>query len=180
MVYLFLADGFEIIEALAPVDMLRRAKIEVKTVGVTGEYVASSCGVVVKSDISLSNVEIENANAIILPGGMPGTVNLENNQTVQSCIDYCADRNILICAICAAPSILGHKNLLNGKEATAYPGFENELNGAKLSEKLVVRDGNFITARGAGVATEFGLKIVSALKDEETALRVKKTIQSHD
>lgn len=180
MVYLFLADGFEIIEALAPVDMLRRAKIEVKTVGVTGEYVASSCGVVVKSDISLSNVEIENANAIILPGGMPGTVNLENNQTVQSCIDYCADRNILICAICAAPSILGHKNLLNGKEATAYPGFENELNGAKLSEKLVVRDGNFITARGAGVATEFGLKIVSALKDEETALSVKRTIQSHD
>ncbi len=180
MVYLFLADGFEIIEALAPVDMLKRAKIEVKTVGVTGEYVASSCGVVVKSDISLSNVEIENANAIILPGGMPGTVNLENNQTVQSCIDYCADRNILICAICAAPSILGHKSLLNGKEATAYPGFENELNGAKLSEKLVVRDGNFITARGAGVATEFGLKIVSALKDEETALSVKRTIQSHD
>lgn len=180
MVYIFLADGFEIIEALAPVDMLRRAKIEVKTVGVTGEYAESSCGVIVKSDILLNDVEIENANAIILPGGMPGTVNLENSKEVQSYINYCSDRNILICAICAAPSILGHKNLLNGKEATAYPGFDRELNGAKLSEKLVVRDGNFITARGAGVATEFGLKIVSALKDEETALNVKKAIQSND
>ncbi len=114
MVYLFLADGFEIIEALAPVDMLRRAKIEVKTVGVTGKTVASSCGVQVQSDITIDELEYNNIEAVILPGGMPGTLNLENSEQVSSMIDKAVENNAYVCAICAAPSILGHKGLLKG------------------------------------------------------------------
>lgn len=177
MVYLFLADGFEIIEALAPVDMLRRAKLDVKTVGVTGTTVKSSCGIEVNTDISVNEFEYNNVDAIILPGGMPGTLNLENNSIVQSAIDSAVADNAFVCAICAAPSILGHKGLLNGREAIAFPGFEKDLEGAVISDDYVVADGNFITARGAGVATEFGLKIVEMLTDKETAENIKETIQ---
>lgn len=177
MVFLFLADGFEIIEALAPVDMLRRAKIDVKTVGVTGSTVTSSCGVAVNADITIDEFVYDHADAIILPGGMPGTLNLENNQIVQSAIEKAAGDNVLICAICAAPSILGHKGLLKGKNAVAFPGFEKDLEGAVISDNYVVADGNLITAKGAGVATEFGLKIVEMLTDKETAVKIKETIQ---
>ena len=177
MVYLFLADGFEIIEALAPVDMLTRAKIDVKTVGVTGELVEASCGVKVKADMSIDDFDFYDVEAIVLPGGMPGTLNLENCPAVQKAIDNAVSIGALICAICAAPSVLGHKGLLNGKEATCFPGFEDALEGAEISDKYVVRDGNYITARGAGVCIEFGLEIVRALKGEALADNIKKSIQ---
>ena len=177
MVYLFLADGFEIIEALAPVDMLRRAKIDVQTVGVTGKTVCSSCGVEVNADITMDEFEYHDVDAVVLPGGMPGTINLENNAAVQSAIDKAVEDQAFVCAICAAPSVLGHKGLLKGKEAIAFPGFEDALDGAVLSDKYVVTDGKFITAKGAGVATQFGLEIVRALTDDETAENVRKTIQ---
>lgn len=177
MVYVFLADGFEIIEAMAPVDMLRRAKLDVKTVGVTGKTVCSSCGVEVVSDITIDKMEYNDVDAIILPGGMPGTLNLENSIEVQNAIDKAVSANALVCAICAAPSILGHKELLNGRQATAFPGYEDALDGAVLSDKYVVRDGNFITARGAGVSVDFGLEIVKALTDADTAENIRKTIQ---
>lgn len=177
MVYLFLADGFEIIEALAPVDMLRRAKINVQTVGVTGKTVCSSCGVEVNADITMDEFEYHDVDAVVLPGGMPGTINLENNAAVQSAIDKAVEDQAFVCAICAAPSVLGHKGLLKGKEAIAFPGFEDALDGAVLSDKYVVTDGKFITAKGAGVATQFGLEIVRALTDDVTAENVRKTIQ---
>lgn len=177
MVYVFLADGFEIIEALSPVDMLTRAGIDVKTVGVTGELVTSSCGVSVKTDMLISDFDFYGVEAIILPGGMPGTLNLENNATVQNAIDNAVNTNTYVCAICAAPSILGHKGLLSEKEATCFPGFEDVLEGAKLSDKYVVTDGKFITARGAGVSVDFGLEIVKALKGEEVSEKIRKTIQ---
>ena len=103
MVYVFLADGFEIIEALSPVDMLRRAGLEVKLVGVTSEIVASSCGVAVKTDMLIDDFDFYDVEAIVLPGGMPGTLNLENSQSVQKIIDNASNTNALICAICAAP-----------------------------------------------------------------------------
>lgn len=177
MVYVFLADGFEIIEALAPVDMLTRAKVDVTTVGVTGKIVTSSCGLPVTADITVDEFEYKDTEAVILPGGMPGTLNLENNKTVQSAIDEAVQSNTLVCAICAAPSILGNKGLLNGREAICFPGFEDKLEGAALSKKYVVKDGNFITARGAGVCIEFGLAIVRALKGDETADSIRDTIQ---
>lgn len=177
MVYLFLADGFEIIEALAPVDMLRRAKIDIKTVGVTGKQVTSSCGVIVTSDITIDEYDGAEMEAVILPGGMPGTLNLENCDKVQDAVDFAAVNDVFVCAICAAPSILGHKGLLNGREATAFPGFEADLEGAAVSENYVVVDGKFITARGAGVATEFGLQIVKELRGAELSDNIRKTIQ---
>lgn len=177
MVYLFLADGFETIEALAVVDMLRRAKINVCTVGVTGKTVMSSHNISVTADITADEFKPENLEAVVLPGGMPGTLNLEANGTVQQTIDYAVDNNKFVCAICAAPSILGHKGLLKGKEAIAFPGFEDDLTGAVISEKYVVTDGRFITARGAGVAVDFGLEIVKQLGGEELSQKIRKTIQ---
>ena len=131
MVYVFLADGFEIIEALAPVDMLRRAKIDVKTVGVSSEIVTSSCGVGVKCDMTIDEFDFYDVEAVVLPGGMPGTLNLENSSAVQKVIDNANNTNAFICAICAAPSILGNKGLLSGKKAVCFPGFENSLEGCE-------------------------------------------------
>lgn len=177
MVYLFLADGFEIIEALAPVDMLRRAKIDVTTVGVTGKSVRSSCGVEVISDIAVDELDFSDMEAVILPGGMPGTINLEADKTVQMAIDHAVENKKYICAICAAPSILGHKGLLKGREAICFPGFEDALSGAKISDKNVVCDGKLITAKGAGVAVEFGLEIVENLADKELSQQIRSSIQ---
>lgn len=170
MVYLFLAEGFEECEALVPVDILRRGGIEVLTVGVTGEFVTGSHGICVKADILPKEVLLnDDLQGVILPGGLPGAVNLENDSNVQTAIDYAAESGKLICAICAAPQILGHKNLLNGKLATCFPGFETELAGAEYIESAVVKDGNIITSCGAGAAYKFGFAILAALKDEETA-----------
>lgn len=177
MVYLFLADGFEIIEAMSPIDMLRRADIDVKTVGVTGKNVTSSCNIKVEADITIDDFSYNDVEAIILPGGMPGTVNLENNKVVQSAIDKAIKDNVLICAICAAPSILGNKGLLKGIEATAFPSFIEYLDGAVISDKFVVKSDNFITARGAGVSVDFGLEIVSAIKGKDEAKRIREQIQ---
>lgn len=177
MVYLFLADGFEIIEALAPVDMLRRADLDIKTVGVTGKTIVSSCGVEVVADITMNEFEYVSVDAIILPGGSDGVINLEKDSRVQEIIDKAVEDNIYICAICAAPSILGNKGLLKGIEATAFPTFMKYLLGAVLSENYVVTDGKYITARGAGVSVDFGLEIVKALADKETAENIRKTIQ---
>jgi 4-methyl-5(b-hydroxyethyl)-thiazole monophosphate biosynthesis len=177
MVYVFLADGFEIIEALAPVDVMRRANIDVKTVGVTGDVVSSSNGVNVCTDMNISDFDFYDVQAIVLPGGMPGTLNLENSADVQKAIDNAVNTNTLVCAICAAPSIIGHKGLLNSKEATCFPGFEESLEGANLSNEYVVADGNFITARGAGVCIDFGLEIVKHLKGDNVSDEIRKSIQ---
>lgn len=173
MIYLFLADGFEEVEALAPLDILRRAGIEVKTVGVTGKTVLGAHNIPIVSDLTADQIDNENLEAIILPGGMPGTLNLEKNSTVQNFIDYAANNNLFICAICAAPSILGHKNLLINKKAVCFPGFEKDLEGAQISSQSVVRDGNIITAIGAGVALDFGFEILSALKSREFSDKLK-------
>ena len=178
MVYVFLANGFEESEALVPVDMLRRAKIDVTTVGVTGKVVTSSHKIPVTADITID--EFKNGNdveMVVLPGGMPGTLNLEADSTVQSAIDYANENGKFIAAICAAPSILGHKGLLNGKKTISYTGFEKELKGAEIAtDEGVVQDGKIITARGAGVATQFGFKLVEVLKGIETSEAVKAAI----
>ena len=178
MVYIFLADGFEIVEAMAPVDVLTRAKIEIRTVGVSGKTIVSSCGVPVVCDMTAEQFEPdERLDAVILPGGMPGTLNLEKSRTVQEAVDFAVENEKFVCAICAAPSILGHKGILRGKEAICFPGFEDALDGAIISEKHVCRDGNVITAKGAGVAMDFGLKIVEALTDFEVSERIRRSIQ---
>lgn len=177
MVYVFLADGFEEVEALAPVDVLRRAGVEVKTVAIGGDVISGAHGIKVIPDIKENEVSLSDADAIVLPGGLPGTTNLEASAAVQKAIDFCSENEKLLCAICAAPSVFGHKGLLNGKEATAYPSFQSHLEGAKLSEEFVIRDGNFITARGAGVSLEFGAEIASAFVGREKAFAILDSMQ---
>ncbi len=177
MVYVFLADGFEEIEAIVPIDLLRRADREVITIGVTGRVVIGSHGIPVTADITEGELaSLSSAEMIVLPGGMPGTINEEKSSVVQSAIDYCADNNIPIGAICAAPSVLGHKGLLSGKKAVCYTGFEKELEGAVIAKTGVVTDGNITTARGAGVAVEFGLELIKVLCGEEKSRQIRASI----
>ena len=177
MIYVFLANGFEEIEALAPVDFLLRAGVDVKTVGVSGKLCRGAHGINVEADILLDDVVLdENVQGIILPGGMPGAENLNNSEDVQKAIDYCAENGKIIGAICAAPFILGRKGLLNGKNSTCFPGFEDELKGANLESGVII-DGTIVTAKGAGVAWEFGAAICSIITGEEKALQILRGIQ---
>lgn len=172
MIYVFLADGFEETEAITPIDLLRRSGEEVITVGVMGKTAVSSHKIPVVCDITIDEAAFDGLEMIILPGGMPGTLNLEKNERVQEYIDYCIKNDILIGAICAAPSILGHKGLLKGKKAVCYPGFEDALVGAEMPDVPAVKDGKIITARGAGAALEFSYELVCALKGREAADKV--------
>lgn len=172
MFYLFLAEGFEETEALAALDVMRRAKLNVKTVGVTGEYITSSHGVTVKADILPEEISYEIIEGAVLPGGMPGTRNLEKAACVTDCVRYCFDNNKIVAAICAAPSVLGHLGILKGKKATCFPGFENELDGAVLTDEHTVTDGNIVTGKGAGCAIEFGHAIVSLALSRDDADKI--------
>lgn len=178
MIYVFLADGFEEIEALAPVDFLRRAGIDTITVGVTGDVVCGAHNIGVKADASLNDVVLcDELDGIILPGGMPGATNLDNSPAVQGAIDFCAQNGKIISAICAAPFILGKKGLLKGKRATCFPGFEEFLEGATVTGEGVVRDDNVITAKGAGVAWDFGAEIAAAIVGKEKSNAILGAIQ---
>ena len=170
MYYVFLANGFEQVEALAPVDIMRRAEIEVYTVGVGAKVITSSHNVPVVADVIDCEIAPDkDCEGIILPGGMPGTLNLERAATVQKFVDYCVENNLLIAAICAAPSILGHKGLLDGRKAVCFPGFEEQLGNADIQGDAVVTDGNIITGCGAGAAMKFGFEIVKYIQSEVSA-----------
>ncbi len=177
MVYLFLADGFEEIEALTPLDVLRRAQIPVCTVGVGTNHPCGTHDISVKVDISESELDLSDMTAVILPGGMPGTHNLELSSEVQRAIAYAVENKLLVAAICAAPSILGHADYLKNRKATCFPGFEDALSGAILVKEPVVLDGNFLTAKGAGVALEFSLAIVAYLAGEEKSKEIRGAMQ---
>lgn len=177
MIYVFLAEGFEEVEALTPVDMLKRCELEVVTVGIGGQAVMSSHNVPVLANIEDKDIVLdENLDMIILPGGMPGTLNLEKNPNVQKAIDFCVENNKYIGAICAAPSILGHKGLLDEKKATCYTGFETQLGNAIVSDEPVCTDGNIITSRGAGTAMRFSFELVKLLTSEERCNILKKSV----
>lgn len=178
MIYVFLAKGFEEIEALTVVDYLRRAELDVYTVGIGGKIISGSHNIPVFCDLDESEVAPDDTvDAIVLPGGMPGTLNLEANKTVNTFIDYCSEHNKWICAICAAPSILGHKGLLKDHEVCCFPGFEEELEGAKVSDNYVCVDRNIITAKGMGSAISFSQAITTVLADKNTADRIKTSLQ---
>lgn len=177
MVVCFIANGFEEIEALTPVDCLRRCELDVLTVGIGSCIIRGSHGIAVVTDTDDGMfTPSEDIDMIILPGGMPGTLNLEANKCVQMTIDYCVEHNIPVAAICAAPSILGHKGLLEGKKAVCYPGFESELKGAEVVDCKVVTDGNIITAKGMGAALEFSYAIIEKLISKERAELLKGAI----
>lgn len=178
MVYVFLADGFEEVEALCPVDILRRGGIDVKTVGVTGKTVMGAHNIPVVADITVEEAVFDGLDAVILPGGMPGTLNLQKDGTVEEFIKFAVDKGLLLAAICAAPSILGKLGILNGKKAVCYPGFEKELCGAQVLDLPCVKDGNIITGKGAGAAFDFGFLLLETLTSNKVMTEdLKKTMK---
>ena len=185
MVIVFLANGFEEIEALAPIDLLRRAGVKVLTVaiekgGAKGREVMGAHGISVLADVAERDFTLpEDVEMVVLPGGMPGATNLDDSPLVDSVLYVAAERGAYLAAICAAPLVLGHRGYLNGRRATCYPGFEGELDGAQyVSEITVVRDGKTITAPGMGCAQQFGLALVEILRGSDEAERIRRSIMT--
>ena len=169
MIYVFFAHGFEEIEAITAVDVLRRAELEVVTVGVGSKTITGSHGITIHCDISERQVDVRKLDMLVLPGGIPGTLNLEKSPVVKAIIEYAAANDAWLTAICAAPSILGHMGILEGKKATCAPGWEDQLEGANHTAAAVEQDGKIITADGAGSSLPFALKLVEVLISKERA-----------
>ncbi len=167
-VYEFLANGFEEIEALAPVDILRRGGVEIKTVSTTGsEYAETSHGITVKADLTFEDADLSDADVLLIPGGMPGAKNLDEHEGVRRALIDHAAKGKLVGAICAGPMVLGHLGLLQGRRATCYPGFENHLEGAHYTAELFTLDGNVITGEGPAATLPYAYKILSLLIGED-------------
>lgn len=163
-VALFLANGFEEIEALATVDILRRAEIPVQTVSITNNVVVTGAhNIPVTADTTFDKTNFSDVEVLVLPGGMPGAKHLNEHEGVKSLIKEFNDKGNLIAAICAAPMVLGGLGLLDDKKATCYPGFESELIGAKSTNESVVSDNNITTGRGPGLAFDFALSLVEQI-----------------
>ena len=167
-VNVYLADGFEEVEGLTVVDLLRRAGIETDMVSIMGrKEITGARKIPVLADKLFE--EQDDPDVIVLPGGMPGTLHLKAHEGLADLIRKADKEGKLLAAICAAPTIYGEMGLLEGKNATCYPGMEDKLLGANWQEQRVVVDGNFVTSRGVGTAIAFALTLVTILKDEETA-----------
>ena len=167
---IFLAEGFEEIEALTVVDLLRRAGIEITTASITGnKQVTGSHNITVEADALFEDINFAETDMIILPGGMPGTNNLDACESLKAQIKAFADAGKKLAAICAAPRVFGKMGILAGKKATCYPGNEEFLQGADPQTTEVVKDGNFITSRGMGTAIPFGLAIIEEFQGKEAA-----------
>ncbi len=172
MTYVFLAEGFEEVEALAPVDILRRAGREVQTVSITeSRTVVGAHNVPIVADALLSDVDLSQAEALVLPGGLPGSTNLDACQPLcQALAEHC-QKGRLTAAICAAPMVLGRLGLLQGKKATCYPGFDTHLAGATYTAALTERDANIVTGKGPGAALAFGFALLDYLGTDSAPLR---------
>lgn len=174
---IFFGTGFEEIEALTVVDLLRRAGIEAYCISIDNKsQVTSSHNVTVSMDKGIDDVDFDSLDIIVCPGGMPGTKNLEACTKLTSKIREFYNNGKLIAAICAAPSIFGHMGLLEGKKACIYPGMEAELKGAQVCFEKVIKTDNVITSRGMGTAIEFGLEIVATLLNRDTADKLGQTV----
>lgn len=168
--FVFLAEGFEETEAVATVDVLRRGEIEVLIVSVSGELLVKGAhGIPVKADKLFEEVDFNEGNVIVLPGGMPGASNLNAHEGLKKEILQYYEDNKYLAAICAAPLVFGGLGLLKGKEATCYPGFESTLTDAIICDDPIVQDGRIITGKGPGFAINFGLKLVAVLQGQVKA-----------
>ncbi len=168
--FIFLAEGFEETEAITVVDLLRRASIDVTTVSITGNAVVTgSHAISILVDALFEEIDFSQAELLILPGGMPGSLNLAKHKGLANLLLQHNQKNKIVAAICAAPTVLGKLNMLKNREAICYPGFEKELFGAIISDKTLIQDSNIITAKGPGYAVDFGLYLVRLLKGDTKA-----------
>ena len=175
--YIFAAQGVEEIECLTQVDLLRRAGIEVIICAVGKDLtIQGSHGISFRADVPIEDADVKDADALILPGGMPGTLNLIGDETLAGILKAAEDRNTLICAICAAPRVLGGLGLLKEHTATCYPGCEEYLTGAVTTEQEVEVSGQFVTSRGVGTAIPFALKIIELLQGKEQSEKIRESI----
>lgn len=172
-IFLFLATGFEEIEAVAPMDVFRRAGIDLTTVSITEDIVVTGAhNIGVEADEMFDEMDFSGDFLIYLPGGMPGTTNLDNHEGLKALLTQQLAKGKKVAAICAAPSILGKMGVLKDKEAVCYPGFESQLTGAKIPKTSMAKSDNILTAKGPGVAIPFALKIVEELKGKQVAEEV--------
>lgn len=170
---IMIAEGCEEIEALTVVDVLRRAKMDIDMVSITGDIkVTGSHGITFETNVKAEDANFADYDAIVLPGGLPGTTNLGAHPIVKEQVKAFADGGKLVAAICAAPSVLGENGVLDGKKATSHPSWKDKLICGEYAEDAVVCDGNVITSRGMGTAITFSLAIVSYLADEETCKKI--------
>ena len=181
MVYLILADGFEEIEALTPVDVLRRAGLEVTTVGICGKNAVGAHGITVTCDVTSDELgdSLSDAEMLIFPGGMPGADNIDKFSLTDGYIKSVLDNGGFVAAICASPMILGKRGYLDGREAVCFPGFEEHLSGSKVDlSRDVVRDGKFITSRCMGTALPFALELVECILGKAKRDNVERAIKA--
>ena len=172
MVYMFLGTGFEETEAIAPLDLLRRANIEVKTVGLNGPVITGSHGIPVVADMEIADLDVSDAEMVILPGGLSGVASIRACAKAMEAIRQVYEAGKFTAAICAGPTVLADLGITDGKQATCYPGCEDGMGSANMVAEAAVRDGKLITGTSAGCAVPFGLKLIEALKGVEEANRI--------
>ncbi len=177
MVYILLGTGFEEVEAIIPVDLLRRANIEVQTVGLNGRIIKGGHGIGIETDISVDEMDVNAADMIVLPGGLGGVASIRACESAMNAIKAAWESGKFVAAICAGPTVLADLGITAGKNATCYPGCESGMGKANILEnKAAVRDGKLITGTSAGCATAFGLALIEALTDRPTADKIAKQI----
>ena len=177
MVYVLLGTGFEETEAIAPIDLMRRAGIAVNTVGVNGKIVYGSHNIGVEADITLDQLNLQEAEMIVLPGGLKGVASVRASQPAMTALRHCWEQGRFVAAICAGPTVLADLHIPDGKNATCYPGCEGQMGSANMvPDAASVRDGRLITGTSAGCAVPFGLALIEALKGREAADTIAKQI----
>ena len=177
MVYMLLGTGFEETEAIAPLDLLRRAGVDVLTVGITGKTVYGGHGIGIQADITLEEMDLTNLEMIILPGGLGGVASVRASREAMEALRFAWENDKYVAAICAGPTVLADLHITDGRRATRYPGCESSMGSAQMvAEAACVRDGKLITGTSAGCAIPFGLALIAALKGEEAAAAVEKQI----
>lgn len=169
----FFGEGFEEVEALAVVDILRRGEVEVIMAGISGREVTSSRKVIIKMDATVEEIAYDTVDMLIVPGGVPGVHNIYNSEVVKEKLKHFKVSGKWLAAICAGPGVLGKCELLHGHQAVCYPGFEHELKGAEVVTDRVVVSGKMITSIGAGASFEFALKLLEVLKGKEMSKKIK-------
>ena len=177
MVYVLLGTGFEEIEALTPVDLLRRAGVEVATVGINGKVVYGSHGIGIEADLELGQMDLTSLEMVILPGGLGGVASIKASQAALDAVRFAYENGKYVAAICAGPTILAQLGITDGKNATCYPGCESQMGSAIIHENAAaITDGKIITGTSAGCAIPFGLQLIAALKGKEAAEAIAKQI----
>lgn len=176
MVYVLLGTGFEETEAIAPVDLMRRAGIQVHTVGIGSQIVTGSHGIKIQADITLEEMDLTTLEMIVLPGGLGGVASISANEAALNAVRFAWENGRYVAAICAAPTILAKLGITDGREITCYPGCETQMGNAQLTDLAAVQDGKLITGTSAGCAIAFGLQLISALKGPDAANTVAEQI----